>query len=147
MTEAGGGRRPQPLVREAMELFAEYQRAGGPPLLTQAVSMFRAALAAALGACAPDIAAYHNNLGYALHELAEATGDPAAQAEAVRCHRAALATAGPGDEDRAGYLCTLSSGLRAQYTSTGDPDLLREAVEAAREAIDSPGGDQPGPAT
>ena len=37
-----------------------------------AVPIFRAALAEAAATGAPDIAAYHNNLGYALHELAEA---------------------------------------------------------------------------
>lgn len=145
--------RPLSLVREAMELLAEYQRAGDVPLLTAAVSGFRAALAAALSAGLPDVAAYHNNLGYALHELAEATDDPAAAAEAVRCHRAALAATETGDPDRVGYLCTLSSGLRAQYKraqykSAGNPELLVEAVAAAREAIDSPSDDeQPGPVT
>ena len=91
MTEVGGERRSQSLVREALGLFGEYQRTGDLPLLARAVPVFRAALAEALGTGAPDIAAYHNNLGYALHEFATATGDAAAQAEAVGCHRAALA--------------------------------------------------------
>lgn len=135
------------LVREALALFGEYQRAGDVTALTRAVPVFRAALASAVETGAPDIAAYHNNLGYALHELATATGDGAVQAEAVRCHRAAVAATGPDHDDRAAYLCTLSSGLRALHEFSPDPGLLREAVEAAREATDSPCGDQPGAAT
>src|SRR6478735_5283530 len=60
----------------------------------------------------PDIAAYHNNLAYALHNLADATADTAAQAESVSHQRAAVAATDPGDPDRAPYLFTLASGLR-----------------------------------
>lgn len=84
MTEVGGERRSQSPVREALDLFGEYQRTGDLPLLTRAVPGFRAALAAAVGTGPPDIATYHTNLGYALHELATATGDAAAQAEVCR---------------------------------------------------------------
>jgi len=43
MTVTGGEQRPEPLVREALDLFGEYQRTGGRPLLTRAVHVFRAA--------------------------------------------------------------------------------------------------------
>jgi len=147
MTEADGMWRSQSLVREAVGLFGEYQRTGDLPALARAVPVFRAALAAAVETGAPDVAAYHNNLGYALHEFATATGDAPGQAEAVGCHRAALAATGPDHDDRAAYLCTLSSGLRALYAFSRNPELLREAVEAARAALVSTGGDQPSPAT
>jgi hypothetical protein len=90
------------------------------------------------GVGAPDIAGYHNNLGFALHELGAATADAAAEAEAVSCQRAALAAAGPDDPDRAGYLCSLSSGLRALFRYTGQAGLLQEAARAAAEAVGRP---------
>lgn len=139
MTETGGEQRPESLVREALDLFGEYQRTGGRPPLTRAVDMFRAALAAAVRGGAPDIAAYHNNLGYALRQLAAATADAAAQAESVSCYRAAVAAIGPDDLDRVPYLCSLASAARELYGYTGQADLLREAVRAAAEAIDLPG--------
>jgi hypothetical protein len=135
-----------PLVRLAAELFGDYQRDRDLDALRAAVNLFRDARALALLEGSPDIAAYHNNLAYALHELAQATGDAATQAEAVRCHRAALAATDPGDPDRTAYLCTLSSGLRDLYRFTRDPGLLREAVAAAREAI-ALGGPVPSRAT
>src|SRR5579862_6538030 len=115
MTSTAGEQRPEPLVRKAFDLFSQYQRTHDQPLITRAVHVFRAALAAAIRCGSPDIAAYHNNLGYALHEFAVATGDEAAQAEAVHCHRAAVAAAGRDDAARVPYLLSLSSGLRALY--------------------------------
>jgi hypothetical protein len=106
-------RRKLRLSRNA-HLFSEYQRTGDPPLLTNAVHVFRAALGAAVRIGAPDITAYHNNLAHALHELAAATSDAAAQAVSVSCQRSAAAC-GLDDLDRAPYLCTLASGLRDLY--------------------------------
>jgi hypothetical protein len=145
VTDAAGEPRPGPLVREALDLFGEYQRTGGKPLITGAVQTFRAALTAAGRYGVPDIAAYHNNLAYALHELAEATGDEAAQAEAVRWHRAAVATTERNDPAMAGYLCTLASGLCALYGYAGQAELLSEAFAAATEAVSLPEA-EPGPA-
>jgi len=136
MPQAHGEQRTESLVREALELFEEYQRTSDQSLLTRAVPVFRAALAAAERAGAPDIAAYHNNLAYALHLLAEATTDAATQAESVSHHRAAVAATGPDDLDRVPYLCTLSSGLRDLYGYTRSVELLHEAIQAATEAID-----------
>jgi len=87
----------------------------------------------------PDIAAYHNNLGYALRELAVATSDAAAQVESVRCLRAAVAATDPDDPDRTAYLCSLSSALRELYGYTGEAELLRTAVQVATAATESAG--------
>src|SRR5579863_2509091 len=139
MTSEADEQLPGLLAREALDLFGEYQGGGGQALIARAVPVFRAALAAAIRCGARDIAVYHNNLGYALHELAVATDDAASEAEAVRCQRAALDATGPDDEDRAAYLCSLASGLRALYDHTGEAGLLREAVSAASESIGLPG--------
>jgi tetratricopeptide (TPR) repeat protein len=132
-------RRPEPLMGEALEQFGEYQRTGDQPPLVRAVPLFRAALAAAVRVGVPDPASYHNNLGYALRELAVATGDAAAQAEAVGCLRAAVAGTRPDDPDRTPYLCSLSSALRDLYRYTGDAELLRTAVRVATAATESAG--------
>ena len=124
-------------MREALGLFGEYQRTGDQPSLVRAVPVFRAALAAAVRVGGPDISSYHNNLGYALRELAVATSDAAAQAESVRCLRAAVAAVDSDDPDRAAYLCSLSSGLRDLYGYTGDAELLRTAVQVATAATES----------
>lgn len=145
MTDAAGEQRPGPLVREALDLFCEYKRTGGKPLITRAVQTFRAALTAADRYGVPDIAAYHNNLAYALHELAEATGDEAAQTEAVSWHRAAVAATERDDPALAGYLCTFASGLCALYGYAGQAELLSEALSAATEAVGLPEA-EPGPA-
>ncbi|HEX4831641.1 MAG TPA: hypothetical protein VH478_11180, partial [Trebonia sp.] len=137
MTETGREQRRLSLMREAINQFEGYQRTGEQSLLARAVPLLRAARAAAMEGGAPGLAAYHNNLAYALHEVAAATGDPAVQAvqaEAVDCHRAAVAAAGPADFDRPGYLLTLASGLCALYGFTRDAGLLREAVTAAEAA-------------
>jgi len=139
MTITGGEQRPASLARAALDLFGEYQRAGGQPLLTRVVGMLRAALAAAVRDEAPDIAAYHNNLGYALRELAVASADATAQADSVSCYRAAVAATGPDDPDRVPYLCSLTSALRDLYGYTGAGELLQEAVHAATEAVQLPG--------
>jgi hypothetical protein len=68
MTE--GEQRPKPLARAALDLFGDYQRAGGQSLLTRVVDMLRAARTAAVREGTPGIAAYHNNLGYVLGQLA-----------------------------------------------------------------------------
>ena len=133
-----GEQRPEPLMHEALDLFGEYQRSSDQPSLVRAVRVFRAALAAAVRVGVPDIAGYHNNLGYALRQLAVATSDAAAQAESVRCLRAAVAAADPDDPDRAAYLCSLSSALRELYGYTGDAELLRTAVQVATAATYSP---------
>jgi tetratricopeptide (TPR) repeat protein len=152
VTGPGGEQRPEPLAREALDLVGEYQRTGDLRLLAAAVPALRAALASALACRAPDPAAYHGNLAYALRLLAraasqgEAAGEAAgagetgsaaaALAEAAASLRAAVAAASPDDPDRAGYLCALASGLRDLYRATGDAGLLREAVSAATQARD-----------
>lgn len=141
-----GEQRPEPLVREALDLFGEYQHTSDQPSLVRAVHVFRAALAAAVRVGVPDIAAYHNNLGYALRELAVATGDAAVQAESVRCLRAAVAATDSDDPDRVAYLCSLASGLRELYGYTGDAELLRTAVQVATVATES-AGFEPSPVT
>jgi tetratricopeptide (TPR) repeat protein len=146
VTERGGEQRPEPLVREALDLFGEYQHTSDQPSLVRAVHVFRAALAAAVRVGVPDIAAYHNNLGYALRELAVATGDAAVQAESVRCLRAAVAATDSDDPDRVAYLCSLASGLRELYGYTGDAELLRTAVQVATVATES-AEFEPSPAT
>jgi hypothetical protein len=142
----GGEPGPQGLARAALDLFAEYQDAGELALLSQAVHAFREALASALRVGVPDIAAYHNNLAYALHLHAVATDDAAAQAESVSCHRSAVAATGPEDPDRVPYLCTLVSGLRELYRYTGNAELLRDAARFATEAVQLP-GPEPSPVT
>jgi hypothetical protein len=136
MAQTRGEQRPGPLAREGLDLFEEYQRTGDQSLLTRAIPVLRAALAAAARTGVPDIAAYHNNLAYALHNLADATADTAAQAESVSHQRAAVAATDPGDPDRAPYLFTLASGLRDLHGRTRRVELLHEAVQAATEAID-----------
>jgi tetratricopeptide (TPR) repeat protein len=133
-------------MREAVDLFGEYQRSRDLPSLVRAVPVFRAALAAAVRVGLPGIAAYHNNLGYALRELAVATSDAAAQVEAVRCLGSAVDATDADDPDRTAYLCSLSSGLRELYGYTGDAELLRTAVRVATEATESTGL-EPGLAT
>jgi hypothetical protein len=137
VTDTADEQRPGPLMREALDLFGEYQHTGGRPLITRAVPAFRTALAAADRYGVPDIAAYYNNLAYALHELAEATGDRAAQAESADWHRAAVAATERDDPDLAGYLCTLASGLCAQFGYTG------QAEPAARGARGGHGSGRP----
>ena len=127
------------LAREALEDFGEYQRTGDQPSLVRAVRVFRAALAEAVRVGVPDIAGYHNNLGYALRQLAVATGDAAAQAEAVSCLQGAVAASGDDDPDRTAYVCSLSSALRELYGYTGDAELLRTAVRMATAATESTG--------
>lgn len=139
MTGTGGEHRPEALAREALDLFGEYQRTGGQALFTPTVHAFRAALAAAVRDGTPDIAAYHNNLGYALRQLAAATADAAAQAESVGCYRAAVAATGPDDVDRVPYLCSLASALRDLYGYTGEAGLLQEAVRVATQAVQQSG--------
>ena len=146
LTGTADQQRPESLMLKALDLFGEYERTGERPLLTDAVRLFRAALSAAVRCEVPDSASYYNNLGYALHELAEVAGDASAQAEAVRCHRSAVAAVDRDNPRHAGYLCSLVSGLRALHGHSGDARLLREAVSAAQEAIDRP-GTEPGPAT
>jgi hypothetical protein len=109
------------------------------PEADQSLAGLRAALAEAVQADAPDIAARHHNLALALHELATTTADAAAAAEAVTHHRAAVAAAGPDSPWRVPLLCTLASGLRGLYGYTGNAELLHEAVQAASEALDLPG--------
>jgi CHAT domain len=135
MTLTGGEQRPQSLVREAVDLVGEYQRTGDVPLLTRAVDVCRVALAAAVRDGAPDIATYHNNLGYTLHELAEATADADAQAESVGCYRAAVAATGPDHFDRVPYMISLASALRDLYARTGGVELVHEAAQVATDAV------------
>lgn len=135
MASSEGEQRPQSLAREAADLASEYQRTGDVPLLTRAVDACRAALAAAARGGVPDMAAYHNNLAYALHELAAATADAAAQAESADCYRSAVAAASSDDPDRVLYLFSLTSALRDLYGYTGNGALLQDAVRVATEAV------------
>ena len=126
----------------AIELLTAYQRTGELPLLTEAVALFRDAVAAT-PAGHPDRAGSLNNLGAALRVLAERTGDTAVLAEAVQASRDAVAATPADHPYRAAVLSTLGGALQALYERTGDTAVLTEAVALFRDAVAATPADHP----
>jgi tetratricopeptide (TPR) repeat protein len=142
---------PQPpdpieLNSRARNLLSRYQRDGELPLLTEAVALFRAALAAEQAEAAEEgedaedgeesrLAWRKSSLGAGLRMLFNRAGDPDLLAEAVSLHREAVAAA--ADDERAGCLSNLAAALADQYLLTGDPALIDEAVELLEAAADA----------
>jgi len=114
-----------------MELFTAYQGSGSVSILTEAVAVFREAAAASDGR--PHRHLYWHNLGYALQQLFERTGDTAVLAEMVQVCRKAVAAAPDTYRDRVEVLNNLVASLREAYEHTGDVALLVESVQLARD--------------
>ena len=91
----------------------------------------------------PDRAGYLSNLGGALRDLAERTGDTTLLTEAVAISRAAVDDTPDDHPDRAGYLSNLGGALRDLAERTGDTTLLTEAVAISRAAVDDTPDDHP----
>lgn len=76
-------------------------------------------------------------LGKALHDLAEATGDPAAMAEAGEHYRAALALARPEDRLYPMAQSAMGNYLLTQFENSGDSGILHEAAQISRRAYET----------
>ena len=75
-----------------------------------------------------------NNLGLALQELAERTGDTAVLAEAVQAGRDAVTATPVGHPARAGRLSNLGAALQVLADRTRDTELLAEAGRCFTQA-------------
>jgi tetratricopeptide (TPR) repeat protein len=132
-------------TRRALERLSGYRRTGEIRELMEAVTLFRAALAATPRAD-PVRGRRLSNLSAALRMLSEQTQDEAELEEAIQTLRDAVAVTPDNDEDRAKYLSNLCAAL---VTSAGRTDgtriaeLLIEAVQAGREAVAAASSDDP----
>jgi tetratricopeptide (TPR) repeat protein len=125
--------------RRALGLMNEYNSTLEPSRLIEAITMFRAAVAAADGD--PDRCRYLSNLGAALRMDAERTGNVSQLAEAAEIQRAAVACA-DGHAERGSILFNLCAALASWSEYSDDTGLLIEAVQAGREAVTAtPAGD------
>lgn len=118
--------------KRALGLLNDYNRTLDPAQLIEAITTFRAAVAAAGGD--PDRCRYLSNLGAALRMLAERTGNIGHLAEAADILRDAVASA-DGHSDRCGILLNLCAALAQWSEHSGDTGVLTEAVQAGREAV------------
>ena len=132
----GGDTEPDPdaHARRGIELFSAYERTGELPLLTEAVALFRA-MVAATPVGHPNHAVHLNNLGAALERLYQRTGNSAVLAEAVQACRDAVAATPTGHPNQAMHLNTLGATLQRLFERTGDTAVLAEAVQACRDAV------------
>ena len=132
-TSPDAGSDPDMTTARAIGLANAYHRTGQPALLEQAVTYFRAAVAAA-APDHPDRCIYLHNLGSMLSELFNRTGDPDTLRAAVEVSKAAV-TAAPADHpDHATYLYNLGRALLNLSQWTDDQGTLAEAVRVGREA-------------
>jgi tetratricopeptide (TPR) repeat protein len=106
------------------------RRRGGPEDLTRAIGAFERAIALT-GAQEPTAAALHANLGNALHQRHDVTGDPADLDAAVRELQLAVDATPPEAADRPMYLNNLGATLAAR----AGPGDLEHALAFNREAL------------
>ncbi|MBT2406578.1 MULTISPECIES: CHAT domain-containing protein [unclassified Streptomyces] len=141
---------PQPLLT-ALAAQAAYAaeglldlalRAKDPALLTSAVTLL-GRIVRNLPDGHPDRARCESNLGSALCERFERTGELADLNEAVELSRAAVRATADDHPERAGRLTNLGTALRARFNRIGDLRDLDEAVEANRDAVQSAPPDYP----
>jgi CHAT domain/Tetratricopeptide repeat len=125
---------PAVLVNHAINLIQAYERGGQRDLLDQAVTLFRAALAAT-PQDHPDRVGRLNNLGNALRTLFDRTGDQDTLVEAVQLGRDAVAAIPQNHPHRAMCLSNVGATLRILFEWTGDQDTLMEAVQLGRDAV------------
>ena len=125
---------PGALSDRAIDLATVYQSTGELPLLSEAVGLLRAAVAAT-PAGHRDRPMILSNLLITLRVLFERTGDSPMLAEAVQAGRDAIAATPAGHADRAGRLSRLGAALRVLFERTGDSAVLAEAVQAFRDAV------------
>jgi tetratricopeptide (TPR) repeat protein len=122
----------------AIDLFTTYQRTGELLLLTEAVALLRAAVAATLYGN-PNRLRYLTYLSNALRVLSGRTGDTAVLAEWVQTCRDVVADSPDDDPSRrTGGLCTLGNALLELFRHTGDPAALTEAVQISRDVLAAP---------
>jgi CHAT domain-containing protein len=130
------------MIDRGLDLVRAYRADGELSSLTEAVSSFRAAVAATSPGHA-DHAMCLSNLGSALRMLAGHTGNPVLLGEAVETHRAAVAATPESHPDSAPYLSNLGNALASSFEDDGDVEQLVEAVAASRAAAQAVSDDDP----
>lgn len=124
----------------ALGLLNDYNRTQELSGLIEAITLFRAAMAAADDD--PDRCRYASNLGAAMRMLGERTGNVSQLAEAVEIHRAAAADS-HGHPDRHSILFNFGVALGSLSDHSADIALLAEAAQVGREAVAAAPRDYP----
>ena len=140
------GADPTEMTEHANDLVHAYQSGGGLPLLTEAVSLFRAA-ADATPTDDPDHAMRLSNLGSALRMQFERTRDADLLTEALEMQRAAVAGVPVIDPSYGVTLSGLANTLASLYEHTGDVERIIEAVEVGRAAVAAISSEEPNRST
>lgn len=98
---------------------------------------------AAADACphGPERCRYLNNLGGALSELYDHTGDLEYLERATAFFEAAVDTTPDGSPELSRHLSNLATAVQHRYQAAPDAALLDRAVDLARAALDVPGAD------
>jgi hypothetical protein len=124
---------PRDLSGRALQMVDAYRSGGELPLLTEAVGLLRAAVAAA-PRDDPDRGEFLSHLGAALRLWSERTGSDAELAEAIAAHRAAVAATPADIPGRANRQLSLASALAAGRSRLvgGGRDERRDQVPADR---------------
>jgi|CXWL01.1.fsa_nt_gi CHAT domain-containing protein len=131
---AGAKERSAVLHQLGAGFRARYALEGDSSTLTQAVAAFRDAVAAGVGD--PQWPEYVSDLGTALSDRYDATGDLQDLQDAIEAHEQALAAAGPGSAGRVLILGHLSTGLLTRGRRTHHLADIDAALARAREAVD-----------
>ena len=109
------------------------RRRGGREDLDRSVAAYEEALRT--DASAADRAGYRANLGNALHQRLDVTGDPADLDRAVEVLEAACAATPAGSPDRALYVNDLSATLAARADRSDATEDLRRAAQLLRDEL------------
>jgi tetratricopeptide (TPR) repeat protein len=130
--ERASGHEPG-LVRAALgeAVYGVCEVVGWPAGLDEAVDSYRAAIGEG-----PDRSDLRHDLGVALLQRFEWTGDPHSVSEAVATLRVAVAGTDPGTPDRDTFDRTLGSALLSDYEVGGDAASLTEAVAILEALLD-----------
>jgi hypothetical protein len=86
---------------------------------------------------------YLSNLGIALRDLSERTGQQAPLEEAVQVGQRAVSATPDDHPSRPGRLSNLGSALRLLSERTGRLSTLEDAIQTGRQAVDAAPDDHP----
>lgn len=132
---AGSDDRPGYVSNLAGLRHGAYLFDGDVTALSEAVGLWRTALAAVPPGDTPARLVVLRNLAQALRQWHEHAPDEAHRSEMLRVNRAAVAECPPGHPDRAELLAGLGIALRLAAEATDEPALLEESAGLLRQAV------------